>query len=77
MIGRNPLASPQQRASFPSSAEKLVGPELPPEETLIADVRAGLTPSQMVERKLISLLKGRAFRMSHVEMRRSRLGLRL
>ena len=28
----------------------------PSEEVLVTDVRAGLTPAQMVERKLISLL---------------------
>jgi hypothetical protein len=27
------------------------------EESLVADARAGLTPAQMVERKLLSLLK--------------------
>jgi len=29
-----------------------------PEEVLVADVRAGLTPSDMVERKLMGLLHG-------------------
>ncbi len=72
MIGRNPVASPQQRISFPSA--KFVGPELPPEETLITDARAGLSPAQMVERKLISLLNGRPLRMSHVGARRTRTG---
>ncbi len=31
---------------------------MPQEETLVADARAGLTPSQMVERKLRGLLRG-------------------
>jgi hypothetical protein len=39
-----------------------------PEEALIADVRAGLTPSQQVERKLISLLKSNPLPISRVPM---------
>ena len=32
-------------------------PNLPPsEDTLVSDARAGLTPAQLVERKLVSLL---------------------
>jgi hypothetical protein len=38
------------------------------EEALVADPRAGLTPSQMVERKLLSLLDGRALPVSHVQL---------
>ena len=38
------------------------------EEALIADVRAGLTPSQQVERKLISLLKSNPLPISRVPM---------
>jgi len=36
------------------------------EEALIADARAGLTPAQMVERKLQSLLKTNPVPMSQV-----------
>lgn len=36
------------------------------EETLIADARAGLTPSQLVERKLISVLRGGPLPVSHL-----------
>ena len=32
-------------------------PLLPAEETLVADARAGLTPSQLVEQKLLAALK--------------------
>jgi hypothetical protein len=39
-----------------------------PEEALIADSRAGLTPSQLVERKLIALLKSSLVPVSHVQM---------
>jgi hypothetical protein len=38
----------------------------PLEETLVADVRAGLTPSEMVARKLIHLLHGGSVLDSHV-----------
>jgi len=40
----------------------------PPEEALVADTRAGLTPSQHVERKLISLLKSSLVPISHVQI---------
>ncbi len=38
------------------------------EEALIADTRAGLTPAQLVERKLMSLLKSNPLPVSHVQM---------
>ena len=37
-----------------------------PEEVLVRDARAGLSPSQMVERKLLSLLNGRPLPASQV-----------
>ena len=40
----------------------------PPEEALVADTRAGMTPSQHVERKLITLLKSSLVPVSHVQM---------
>jgi hypothetical protein len=36
------------------------------EEVLVADARAGLTPSQMVERKLAALLKSQPLPVSHM-----------
>jgi hypothetical protein len=39
------------------------------EETLVADARAGLTPSQLVEQKLIGMLKGGSLPVSHVQRR--------
>jgi hypothetical protein len=36
------------------------------EEALVADDRAGLTPAQMVERKLASLLKSKPLPVSHM-----------
>ncbi len=43
------------------------------EEALITDTRAGLTPAQMVERKLVSLLKSNPLPVSHVQMLTARL----
>jgi hypothetical protein len=40
----------------------------PPEEVLVADSRAGLTPSDMVERKLLYLLRGGSVAGSHTRM---------
>jgi hypothetical protein len=40
----------------------------PPEEVLVADSRAGLTPSDMVERKLLYLLRGASVAGSHTRM---------
>jgi hypothetical protein len=37
------------------------------EETLVADNRASLTPSQMVEEKLIGMLNGSPLMISHVQ----------
>jgi hypothetical protein len=39
------------------------------EETLVADSRASLTPSQMVEQKLIGMLNGSPLLVSHVQQR--------
>ncbi len=36
------------------------------EEALVADARAGLTPAQMVERKVASLLKSQPLPVSHL-----------
>ncbi len=38
------------------------------EEVLVADSRAGLTPSDMVERKLLYLLRGASVAGSHTRM---------
>ncbi|WP_162672505.1 hypothetical protein [Gemmata massiliana] len=39
------------------------------EETLVADDRAALSPSQMVEQRLISMLKSSPLLVSHVQRR--------
>jgi hypothetical protein len=38
------------------------------EESLVADARADLTPAQMVERKLFSLLKEKPVPLSYLRM---------
>lgn len=45
--------------SVPAAVER-------PEEVLVADTRAGLTPSEMVGRKLMRLLRGGSVADSHV-----------
>jgi hypothetical protein len=45
-----------------------------PEETLVPDARAGVTPAQMVERKLSSLLRGVALPLSWLLAARPRCG---
>lgn len=39
------------------------------EETLVADSRAALSPSQLVEQRLIGMLKGSPLLVSHVQRR--------
>jgi hypothetical protein len=45
----------------------------PADEILVPDLRAELTPAQTVERRLETLLKGSALRVSHVRLA-ARLG---
>jgi hypothetical protein len=56
-----------------TSPEEIQDPAGPPglapgalEETLVTDARAGLTPAQLVERKLVALLKTNPLPISHV-----------
>ena len=61
---RTPEARVQAKTE---SAELLLPPENPqPDEILIVDARAGLRPAQVVEHKLISLLKSVYLPVSHV-----------
>jgi hypothetical protein len=46
-----------------------------PHEKLVNDVRAGLTPSQLVERKLIALLRSNILPASHLQVSRARRAL--
>ncbi len=46
-----------------------------PQETLVSDARAGLTPAQMVERKLVSMLRSNILPASHLQVSRMRRAL--
>jgi hypothetical protein len=48
---------------------------LVPQEKLVSDDRAGLTPSQMVERRLIALLRSTILPASHLQVSRARRAL--
>jgi len=39
-----------------------------PQEKLVNDIRAGLTPSQLVERKLIAMLRSTILPTSHLQV---------
>jgi hypothetical protein len=52
---------------FESSANEQPPTPAGSEEVMVADVRAGLTPAQMVERKLVSLLKATPLPMSRLQ----------
>lgn len=43
-----------------------------PQETLVHDARAGLTPAQMVERKLVAMLRSTILPASHLQVSRNR-----
>jgi hypothetical protein len=45
------------------------------EEALVSDARAGLTPAQMVERKLFSMLRSTPLPVSRLQGGRPRRGL--
>jgi hypothetical protein len=47
------------------------------DETLIADTRVGVTPAQMVERKLAGLLKTNPLLISHAQLRGGSLSRRV
>ncbi len=60
---RSSLALASRRATFV------------PQEKLVNDARAGLTPSQLVERKLIALLRSNILPASHLQVSRARRAL--
>jgi hypothetical protein len=79
VIARQDLLTPPVRMdvdrlvlSTPRAEIRSLEDELPQdhlaEEALQADARAGLSPSQMVERKLLALLRGSALPVSHAQM---------
>jgi hypothetical protein len=67
--GRCPLKRSHRHGTHASTPEA-PGPAAPaqPEEVLIADIRAGLTTADLVERKLQYLLRGASVAGSHVRM---------
>jgi hypothetical protein len=56
----------EERAARPKAPRPHAATQ--PEEVLVADSRAGLTPSDMVERKLLYLLRGASVAGSHTRM---------
>jgi hypothetical protein len=56
------------RAELPDVELTQLTPAAEPEESLVVDARAGLTPAQMVENKLVSLLCGKGLLASHIQM---------
>lgn len=60
-------ASPKDTTSRP--------PTSAPQETLVCDARAGLTPAQMVERKLVAMLRSNILPASHLQVSRMRRAL--
>ena len=65
------ISSRSQSALFesdlPASSNGADGP-LAAEESLILDARGGLSPAQMVEAKLMSLLRAKGSLVSHIQM---------
>jgi hypothetical protein len=59
------LAKQAQPAPFKSD---LPGSKQVAEESLVLDARGELSPAQMVEKKLMSLLRGRGSLASHIQM---------
>jgi hypothetical protein len=56
------------KADFPISVNEPRAPVA--EESLILDARGELTPAQMVEKKLMSMLRGKGLLASHIQMAR-------
>jgi hypothetical protein len=73
--------SPSQPAAGPDDSwptgvrvQRATTPNVPapaPEESLVVDARAGLSPSQMVEKKLIGLLRSGPLPVSQMMTRRA------
>ncbi len=55
------------RQPFSRFGTHLVSPAEGSEESLVVDSRASLSPAQMVEQKLVTLLKGKVLPLSHVQ----------
>jgi hypothetical protein len=56
-------ASPKEGLGSQVAVERVTA-----EESLVPDARGDLSPAQMVERKLMTLLRGRGSLASHIQM---------
>ena len=54
------------KAFAPTSLRVVDGSVDPADETLVMDVRAGLRPAEMVERQLLTIMRGMPLHVSHV-----------
>ena len=54
------------KAFGPTVLQATDGATAPVEETLVVDSRAGLRPAEMVERQLISMMRGMPLHVSHI-----------
>jgi hypothetical protein len=70
-VERNLIAAEEER---PAPLPTLIGPATPNlalasegDETFVTDDRAGLSPAQHVERRLVALLKSSPIFVSHVQ----------
>ncbi len=61
----------QEKVSAPIEASN-PRPAVASEEMLVADIRAGVSPAQMVERKLLTLMGGASLPVSQLLRRVSR-----
>lgn len=62
----------KKSSSLPTASRRAA---LVPQEKLVNDARAGLTPSQLVERKLIAMLRSNILPTSHLQVSRARRAL--
>lgn len=61
--------SNSKKSSTPARAAH---PLTTPQETLVHDARAGLTPAQLVERRLVAMLRSTILPASHLQVSRNR-----
>ncbi len=62
----------KKSSSLPTASRRAI---FVPQERLVNDDRAGLTPSQLVERKLIAMLRSNILPASHLQVSRARRAL--
>ncbi len=57
----------EQKLKQPVAQEPVLSEAAPVDEVLVSDARAGLTPAQMVERRLVSLLESTPLPVSRMQ----------